>query len=100
MPKKPKPENAIPEGSGIIDGNRVYTINAFCRELGFRRNSSLHQRLIRAGLPVIAGRYIRGRDLIDVLGRVMEEEQREAAGGKQKGTEAREAVRQDLDEIS
>lgn len=66
------------QARGIPDGNRVYTINAFCRELGFRRNNSLHQRLKRAGLPVILGRYIRGRDFIDLLGRVADEEQREA----------------------
>lgn len=62
------------KSSGIIDGQKVYTINAFCRELGFKRNSSKHQELVRAGLKPILGKYIRGRDFIEILGRIKDAE--------------------------
>lgn len=61
------------DASGIIDGNKVYTVNAFCRELGFKRNSSLHQELKRAGLKPILGKYIRGADFIHLLGQIRDD---------------------------
>lgn len=62
------------DSSGIIEGDKVYTINAFCRELGFKRNSSLHQELKRLGLKPILGKYIRGKDFIELLGRIRDGE--------------------------
>ena len=76
---KAKPADAAAEeGSGIIDANKAYTVNAFCKTLGIHRKGSAYQRLRRDGLPIIGGRYIRGQDFIDLLGRMLEAEQREA----------------------
>lgn len=74
MSKKTK-SNPAAEGRGVIDGNKAYTINAFCRQLGLSRKGSSFEKLREAGLPVILGKYIRGRDFIDVLGQILETEQ-------------------------
>lgn len=60
---------AKPPANGIIDGRKVYTVNAFCRELGIARKGSAYQRLLRLGLSVRLGRYIRGLDFLELLGR-------------------------------
>lgn len=64
---------------GVIDARLVYTIGAFCRELGICRNGSAYQRLRREGLPVRLGRYIRGLDFLELLGRATDGDKTEEA---------------------